>query len=85
MKVSYWYIFFAVVVLLNLVVSIYLAKRNDLEPFQKTAQIFLVWLIPIIAAIGLWLFHRSQDVPVSSSKSFGGGSNSSSNIIGNGD
>ena len=73
------------VILLNLVVSIYLARRSDLEAFQKAAQIILVWLIPFFAAIGLWLFHRSQDVPVSVSKSFGGGASSSSNISGNGD
>ncbi|MGR3979792.1 hypothetical protein [Pseudoalteromonas sp. 1181_04] len=85
MEIKYWFIILAVVALLNLVVSIYLAKRDDLEVFQKAAQIILVWLIPIFAAIGLWLFHRSQDVPPRSSKPLGGGSSSSSNITGSGD
>ena len=85
MENNYWLITLALVALLNLVVSIYLAKRSDLEAFQKVAQIILVWLIPVFAAIGLWLFHRSQDTPLSSSKPFGGGSGDSSNISGGGD
>tara|TARA_Y100000588_G_C13912933_1_gene777997 strand:- start:292 stop:588 length:297 start_codon:yes stop_codon:yes gene_type:complete len=82
---NYWFIILAFVALLNLVVSIYLAKRTDLEAFQKIAQIIIVWLIPVFAAVGLWLFHRSQDAPFSSSKPLGGGSSDSSNITGGGD
>ncbi|WP_010605279.1 hypothetical protein [Pseudoalteromonas maricaloris] len=85
MENNYWFIILALIVLLNLVVSIYLAKRSDLEAFQKVAQIILVWLIPVFASIGLWLFHRSQDIPLGSSKPFGGGSSDSSNISGGGD
>lgn len=85
MEINYWFIILAVVVLLNLVMSIYLAKRSDLEAFQKAAQIILVWLIPIFAAIGLWLFHRTQDVPLRSVKPFGGGSSNSANITVSGD
>ena len=51
----------AVVGMLNLLVSIYVVRREDLEPFQKKAQITLIWLIPFIAAIGIWLFYRSQE------------------------
>ncbi|QUM88860.1 hypothetical protein HWV03_08640 [Moritella sp. 36] len=85
MVFNYWNISFAVIALINLAASVYLAKRDDLETFQKVAQIILVWLIPIVAAIGLWLFYRSQDVPVSSSKLFGGGVNKNTNITGTGD
>ncbi|OCQ23776.1 hypothetical protein A7985_07500 [Pseudoalteromonas luteoviolacea] len=85
MENNYRLIIVALVALLNLVVSIYLAKRSDLESFQKVAQIILVWLIPVFAATGLWLFHRSQDIPISSSRPFGGGSSDSSNISGGGD
>jgi len=58
---EYLLISLGVLVILNLVVSIYLLKRNDLEQFQKVAQIIVVWLIPYAGAIGLWLFNRSQD------------------------
>ncbi|SFC11762.1 hypothetical protein [Pseudoalteromonas denitrificans] len=85
MELNYWHIFFAVVALMNLFVSIYLTKRDDLETFQKVAQIILVWLIPVAAAIGFWLFHRSQDVQLSPSKLFGGGVNNNTNITGTGD
>jgi hypothetical protein len=59
---------------LNILVSLLLLFRDDLEGIQKIAQIVIVWVIPFLGGIGLWLFHRSQDLPVKSSKgSFGGG------------
>lgn len=75
----YW-IGLAVLVLINSYVSIFLLRRNDLESIQKVLQIVIVWLIPLIGAIGLWLFHRSQDDNDSNKPgtgSFGGGSNDS--------
>jgi hypothetical protein len=77
MEFEIWYLVVGFVILLNIVVSIFLARRDDLEPFQKGAQIFIVWLIPLFAAIGLWLLNRSQDAPTKNKKSFGGGSNDS--------
>jgi len=85
MEFNYLYIIFAVLALINLVVSIYLGKRDDLEPFQKGAQIFLVWLVPLFAAIGLWLFYRSQDAPIGSIKPFGGGENKGTETTGTSD
>ena len=61
MESKVFYAIIAVVGVLNLMVSIYIARRGDLEPFQKKAQIILIWLIPLIAAIGIWLYYRSQD------------------------
>ncbi len=75
----YW-IGLAVLVLINSYVSIFLLRRDDLESIQKVLQIVIVWLIPLIGAIGLWLFHRSQDDNDSKKPgtgSFGGGSNDS--------
>jgi len=79
MELNYFYIGFGVIVLLNVIVSILLIKRDDLEVFQKVVQVILVWLIPFFAAVGLWLFYRSQDKPKSIPKSFGGGTSSGSN------
>ena len=58
-------------VLLNIIVSIMIIRRYDLDKFQKIAQSTLVWLIPFIGAIGFWLFHRSHDNPSKPSKSSG--------------
>ena len=79
MELNYFYIGFGVIVLLNVIVSVLLIKRDDLEVFQKVVQVILVWLIPFFAAVGLWLFYRSQDKPKSRPKSFGGGTSSGTN------
>ncbi|MDP5460658.1 hypothetical protein [Alishewanella sp. SMS8] len=73
MEFEIWYLVVGIAILLNIVVSIFLARRDDLETFQKGAQIFIVWLIPFFAAIGLCLFHRSQDAPTKKHKNFGEG------------
>jgi len=31
-----------------------------LSAFQKAAQCSIVWLVPIIGAVGIWAFLRSQ-------------------------
>ena len=64
---------------LSIAVSVFLAKRDDLDNVQKVAQIFLAWLIPYIAAIALWQFHKSQDRPIKPHSEFGGGPRDSSN------
>lgn len=74
MEFEIWYVIVGIAFLLNIVVSVFLARRDDLETFQKGAQIFIVWLIPFFAAIGLWLLNRSQDVKTTPHRSFGGGS-----------
>ena len=68
----------AIYIAISLAVSVFLAKRDDLDNVQKIAQIFLVWLIPYIAAIALWQFHKSQDRPIQSHSEFGGGPRDSS-------
>jgi hypothetical protein len=80
MEFEIWYVILGVAVFLNIAVSIFLVRRDDLEPFQKGAQIFIVWLVPFFAAVGLWLLNRSQDAASSSKKSFGGGPQNSSGV-----
>jgi hypothetical protein len=53
---------FAMAAILNIPVSIFIARRNDLERSQKAWQILIIWLVPYIAAIGLWLVNRSHDI-----------------------
>ncbi|MBA6358145.1 MULTISPECIES: hypothetical protein [unclassified Colwellia] len=78
MEFNIWYSFLIVIFSLNIFVSIFLAKRDDLERFQKIAQIILVWLIPIVGAICLWLFNKSNDDNNNTpeGRKFGGGSGS---------
>jgi hypothetical protein len=73
MDLNYWYIGFAAIALINLAFSVFLAKRDDLDVFQKVAQIILVWCVPFFAALGLWLFYRTQDKPIGAPSKFGGG------------
>ena len=73
MDVEILYVVLAVLFILNTSVSVFLMKRDDLDTFQKGAQMLLVWLVPFLAAIGVWLLNRSQDIQVTGDKTFGGG------------
>jgi hypothetical protein len=77
MEFEIWYVFIGIAFVLNIAVTVFLIRRDDLETFQKCAQILIVWLIPFFAAIGLWMLNRSQDVPTKAHKSFGGGARDS--------
>jgi hypothetical protein len=67
-------------------VSIYLLKRDSLNNFQKCIQVFTVWMVPFLGAIGLWLFHRNDDNHSSTKAgSFGGGANDSIGVSSQGD
>ena len=71
-----------VLIILNIAVSFFIAKRDDLDSFQKKVQIIIVWLIPFIAAIGLWLFNRGHDNNHNGKQPFGGGEQSSIDVGG---
>ena len=43
------------VCILNVLISIYLVKRDYLNTFQKVAQIIIIWAVPIIGAIALFI------------------------------
>ena len=74
MNIDIVYVLLIVLCLLNLFVSVFIAKRGDLERFQKVAQIIVVWLIPVVGAVGLWAFNRSNDDDSTGSGPLGGGS-----------
>ncbi len=73
MDVEILYVVLAILFILNTSISVFLMKRDDLDTFQKGAQMLLVWLVPFLAAIGVWLLNRSQDIQVTRDKTFGGG------------
>ena len=75
-------IIIGVLIILNIAVSFFITKRDDLDSFQKKVQIIMVWLIPFIATIGLWLFNRSHDDNHKGKQPFGGGEQSSIDVGG---
>lgn len=79
MNIEIWHVALATALLLNLIVTVLLVKSDELDAFQKGAQIILVWIIPFIGAIGLWLFNHSQSQSPKQTKLFGGGPRDSSN------
>ncbi len=80
-----WVFILLSLVVLNLSVSILIVRRPDLDSFQKVAQIAMVWVIPVIAAIGLWLLHRSNDDDNPGGGPIGGGPNDSIGVHVGGD
>lgn len=68
-----FYIALSILFLCNLIVSILIVRRSDLEQFQKVGQVIIIWLIPFIGCIGLWLFNRSHDDVITPSEKFGSG------------
>jgi uncharacterized membrane protein YgcG len=77
-------IFISLVVMLiiiNIIVSFYISRRDDADFLQKIAQIFIVWLVPFFGAIGLFIFHRNNDKQNIPSNSFGGGTNNSGGAV----
>jgi hypothetical protein len=73
--------------LLNVAVSVFLIRRDDLERFQKVAQAFIVWLVPIVGAIFVWRLNKKYDAPLRVKTSFTVGNDgvSVSDVSGGGD
>ena len=60
---------------LIIIVTLLVATSDSFDKAQKVAQIFIIWVIPIIASIGILIFilsDRDSKLPPSSS---GGGAN----------
>lgn len=62
---------------LNVVAGVRVAKSDVFEKPQKIAQIVLIFLIPFIAAVGILLFLRSEEKPLTSNANKGGKGHSS--------
>ena len=73
----YIYVSIGVLFLVNIAVSIFISKRDDLEDIQKIMQMLFVWVIPFLGAFFFWQINRNQDESSTQSKSFGGGPRSS--------
>ncbi len=75
----YIFIIVGILILCNIYVSYLLYRKDDLDRVQKISQAILVWLFPLLGAIGIWQFNREDDIPKRRSRPFGGGSNDSIN------
>ncbi|OKY24817.1 hypothetical protein [Thalassotalea sp. PP2-459] len=54
--------------IINIAVSIFLFRRDDLEKFQKVGQTIVVWLLPFVGALIMWVFNRSQEPHIAKQK-----------------
>jgi len=48
-------------VLLNIYVSVFCFRREDLDTFQKCAQSILIWMVPFIGATLVYSINTSSD------------------------
>jgi hypothetical protein len=62
------FIFFALLIIVNLLIVIPLFKREDIAYSQKVYQSIIVFAIPFIGASIIWAFHRGEDTPISENK-----------------
>lgn len=64
----------AVLVGLNCLVSLRVGLAKGFTAIQKILQITIIWVVPLLGAIGIWLFHRTDSEPKGPSEPpFGGG------------
>ena len=71
------YLAIAILICINIAVTSFLFRLDTLNTFQKYAQTLIVWFIPFLGALMLWLFNRSDSVNTKG-KEFGGGPRDSS-------
>ena len=76
MELKFLYATQSLFFVINIAVTVFLFKRDDLETFQKYAQSLFVWLIPLIGAIVMWRVNRSHDVNYKRNNELGGGASS---------
>tara|TARA_Y100001960_G_scaffold296873_1_gene342768 strand:- start:394 stop:642 length:249 start_codon:yes stop_codon:yes gene_type:complete len=60
---------------LNIIVTLLVAISDSFDKAPKVAQIFIIWVIPIIASIGILIFILSDRDPKLPQSSSGGGAN----------
>ena len=53
----------AIIVLLNLYVSIRIWRKEEFSHFQKVSQSIIVWLIPLVGALLIMAFIKDDETP----------------------
>lgn len=85
MESNYWIALIVTYFAVNVAVTVFLFKRDDLDKFQKYAQSTLAWLIPIIGAVIFWRINKNHDMQYKATKEFGGGAANSGGYDSSGD
>jgi hypothetical protein len=49
---------------MNIVVTIYIVKRDDLNAIQKVFQGIFIWVIPILGGMFVYSLNRSYDTVI---------------------
>ncbi len=49
--------------ILNIYVTFRVWRKHEFNRFQKIGQNIIIWLIPILGAIGIWAFIHSDENP----------------------
>jgi len=76
-----YYLILLVLVFLNIWVTTKLAKSPSFSIGQKIGISVFIWLVPVIGAIAVYLFIKSDDEPGGPKKpSFGNSTNSSVHV-----
>lgn len=70
---------------MSVLATIFVVRNDEFDNSQKTAQIILVWIIPVVGAVAMLLIHTSLKEPSKRKKAFGGGPSASSDISASGD
>jgi hypothetical protein len=58
--VAFWSLL-GILALANLVASAAVVRSSYYSAGQKWAQCIVVWLLPLLGAVGIWAFLRSQE------------------------
>lgn len=81
----YGFLTILIVVIINLAVTVKVVKSMFFTKTQKSLQIVLVWILPIIGALLIYFFHKDDETPKGPRKPpFGGGYGESGSVISGG-
>ena len=76
MEITTWKV---MLIIINIIVSIYIFRNENYEKFQKVTQIAIIWIIPFIGAIIIFVINMSIDsIGNQKNKNPGGGGSSDS-------
>lgn len=67
----------SIALILNIFASYRVFRSDYFDKRQKVIQVILIWILPIIAAIGILLFLSTEESPKVRPSEFGGGAHDS--------
>lgn len=67
---DFLFLFILLALILNLYVSYRVIKNVGFSSVQKKLQLALIWGIPYMSSIGIWLFIKSEEIEEKKVESF---------------